>query len=194
MKLARINTILLVAIIVVNGYIIALPLIPKALFWLQARDTHKVQALQNKVRPTRPATAEQKPTENRLIIPSMLLDEPINEGKTAVTLRQGLWRRPATSTPDKSGNTVIAGHRLTYSNPRGTLYNLDKVKTGDDIGVWWNGKQYLYKVIDTRIVGATETSVEAPTDKPQLTVYTCTPLWLPKNRLIVTASLEKIYE
>jgi LPXTG-site transpeptidase (sortase) family protein len=192
-KLARANTLLLIAIIVVNGYIAALPILPQLLFWIQSKDTHKMSVLQAKVE-SPPPKGTAKPTENRLIIPSMLLDEPINEGKTLATLRKGLWRLPHTSTPDTSSNTVIVGHRLTYSNPRGTLYNLDKVHVNDTLGLWWNGKQYIYSVTSTKVVHASEVSVEAPTDKAQLTLYTCTPLWLPKDRLVVTANLEKIYD
>lgn len=132
------------------------------------------------------------PTANRLIVPSMIFDQPIYDGNTLATLRKGLWRRPNSSTPDQGGNTVLVGHRLTYSNPRGTLYNLDKVHTGDNIGVWWSRKHYLYRVTETKVVGAGEVNIEAPTKLPQLTIYTCTPLWLPKDRLVVIASLEKI--
>jgi sortase A len=121
----------------------------------------------------------------------MLLDEPVFEGKTQATLSKGLWRRPHGSTPAKENNTVIVGHRLTYTNPRGSLYHLDKVRAGDSIGVTWDNKKYLYTVVEIKVVKADETAVEAPTDTPRLTIYTCTPLWLPKDRLVVVAELEK---
>jgi sortase A len=192
-SLARINTILLIIILVINSYIIALPIVPKAVFWWQHRDPKHIQRLEAKIRTPSPAhQASTIPTDNRLIVPSMLFDQSIYEGKTAITLRKGLWLRPQGSTPDKGGNTVLVGHRLTYSNPRGTLYNLDKVHTGDDIGVWWNGRHYRYIVNQTRVVGPDEVSIEGPTKDSQLTIYTCTPLWLPKNRLVVIARLEKV--
>lgn len=122
----------------------------------------------------------------------MAFDEEIHEGAYATTLRQGLWRRPNSSTPDKGSNTVIVGHRLTYSNPKGTLYNLDKVKMGDLIGLWWHGKRYVYTVTEAKVVHANEISVEAATEKPRLTIYTCTPLWLPKDRLVVIGELKEI--
>lgn len=126
--------------------------------------------------------------QNRLIIPSMLLDEPIFEGKTARTLRQGLWHRPLTSAPNAGGNTVIVGHRFTYSNPHGTLYHLDKVKVGDHVGLVYSGQAYRYKVQTVRVVHADDASVEAPSTEPRLTIYTCTPLWWPKDRLVVVAT------
>jgi LPXTG-site transpeptidase (sortase) family protein len=193
MKLARINTLLLIAIILVNGYIIALPFIPGIIFWAQTQDGQRQQQLEARIH-TKPGSASDSPSPQgqQLTIPRMNLDEAVHQGPTAKTLRHGLWHRPHTSTPDRGGNTVIVGHRLTYTDPKGTLYHLDKVKVGDSIGLTWRGKQYVYKVTTTKVVAATEVSIEAPTDKPRLTVYTCTPLWLPKDRLVVVADLQEI--
>lgn len=190
-KLARVNTILLAAIILINGYIILLPLLPKILFWGEQHNAQKMHKLESSVSSPLPKTTS-RPSDNRLIVPSMVFDEQIHDGPTAKTLRQGLWRRPQTSSPDKGGNTVIVGHRLTYSNPRGTLYNLDKVHVGDDIGIWWNSKRYHYKVTETKVVKPDQISIEAPTNDPTLTIYTCTPLWMPKDRLVVVAKLEDV--
>jgi LPXTG-site transpeptidase (sortase) family protein len=190
-KLARVNTALLILIILVNGYTILLPVLPGMVYWWQNRDGKQSVRLEQKIRTlSNTRSKENTPADNRLIIPSMALDQPILEGKTARTLNQGLWRRPTTSTPDKGSNTVLAGHRLTYTNPQGTLYHLDKVRKGDALALWWKGKLYRYKVTETKTVGAHEISIEAPTDKPTLTIYTCTPLWLPKDRLVVIAQLE----
>jgi sortase (surface protein transpeptidase) len=32
-----------------------------------------------------------------------------------------------------------------------------------------------------------QTQIEAPTTDARLTIFTCTPLWLPKDRLVVVA-------
>ncbi len=191
MKLARINTVLLLAIVLINGYIIVLPLLPKITFWVQSQDKGRIQQLEAKIlAPSLKAPPVSPPKENQLIIPSMLLDQPIYDGPTVKTLNKGLWRKPHGSTPDKGGNTVLVGHRLTYSNPRGTLYNLDKVSMGDKVGLWWNGEQFNYVVTEIKVVKPTEISIEARTAQPQLTIYTCTPLWLPKDRLVVIAKPE----
>lgn len=191
-KLARVNTALLVAILLINGYIIVLPVLPNLLFWVQHRDPQQVQKMEAQIRSDPNPLAENRPQDNRLVAPTMLFDQPINDGPTITTLRKGLWRRPNTSTPDKGGNTVLVGHRLTYSNPRGTLYNLDKIHVGDDLAIWWQGKRYRYSVTETKVVAPTEISVEAATKDARLTIYTCTPLWLPKDRLVVIAKLEDV--
>jgi LPXTG-site transpeptidase (sortase) family protein len=60
----------------------------------------------------------------------------------------------------KVGNTVIAGHRFTYTNPHGILYYLDKVQVGDDIGVYWDNTRYLYKVSEVKVVEPTAVQIE----------------------------------
>jgi LPXTG-site transpeptidase (sortase) family protein len=196
-KLTRVNTVLLIAIVLINGYIMALPVLPGLLFWWQTKDGKQTAQLEQKIRTLsadKPLPVAEQPKENRLIVPAMAFDQPVFEGKTARTLNNGLWHRPQSSTPDKGGNTVFVGHRLTYTNPRGTLYHLDKVRAGDTIGIWWNNKPYSYTVTETKVVKADQTSIEASTDEPQLTIYTCTPLWLPKDRLVVIAKLEDSHE
>lgn len=105
-------------------------------------------------------------------------------------LDKGIWRYPKGSTPDKGGNTVLIGHRFTYTNPRGVFYYLNKVAIGDEIGVFWNSKEYLYKVTTITVVDPHNTSIEDATSDARLTLFTCTPLWLPKDRLVVVAELE----
>lgn len=190
MKLTRINTLLLIAIVLINGYVIVLPVLPGLFFDAAQHGSVQKNQLATKLQA---GTALQENTgENRVIIPSMLLDQPIVEGRTAQALKKGgLWHRPQTSTPDQGGNTVLVGHRFTYTNPRGSLYHLDKVKVGDSVGMTWNSKSYIYTVREVKIVPAAAIEIEAPTQKPQLTIYTCTPLWLPRDRLVVIAVPEK---
>ncbi len=188
MRLSRVNTLLLVAIIAVNVFVLALPFWPQASFWWRTRSVAAQESLTQQIE-----VSSEQPTgqPNKLVIPSILLDQPIHQGATERELRKGLWLRPNTSTPDKGGNTVVVGHRFTYTNPQGTFYSLDKVKIGDQIGLWWDGKLYRYAVQKTEIVSADASQIEAPTDEPTLTLYTCTPLWNPKDRLVVTAALEQ---
>ncbi len=188
MKLAHVNTALLIAILVVCTYIVALPFVPMVTFWVASKSNQATQ-LAAQLHPPK-ASVVAVPKDNRLIIPSMLLDTPIVEGKTIAALHSGAWRRPNTSTPDKGGNTVIAAHRFTYTNPHGVFYYLNKIYLGDEVGVFWNGKRYLYKVTSVSQVPPTQTAIEDNTDTAQLTLYTCTPLWLPKDRLVVVAILE----
>ncbi len=195
MKLSKINSLLLALIILVNLYVIVAPLVPGLLFTVESHSGKRQQlvtSIQRKQPPMITPGASAKP--NQVVIPSMLLDQPILEGTVAnqyKTLNKGIWRWPRGSTPDKGGNTVLIGHRFTYTNPRGVFYFLNKVKIGDVLAVFWNNKEYLYKVQAIQTVPLTDTAIENQTAQPELTLFTCTPLWLPKNRLVVVAGLEK---
>ena len=126
---------------------------------------------------------------NRLYINSIAVDMKIFEGVQESTLDKGLWRRPHTSAPDLGSNTVIAGHRLAPIGQSKSLYNLDKVKLDDIIRIDWNGQRYTYKVDEITTVSPDEISVEKPTVDSRLTIYTCTPLFVYTERLVVGASL-----
>jgi LPXTG-site transpeptidase (sortase) family protein len=127
------------------------------------------------------------PEENRIVIPSIQVNEPILEGSNIWVINKGgTWRRPQTSTPTQNNNTVVVGHRY-YGNNISTLYHLDKVLIGQKIAVYWEGKEILYEVTETKIVKASAVEIEAPTKEKQLTIYTCHPIWTAKERMVVIA-------
>ena len=189
MRLAKINTSLLVLIVVVNLYVIITPFLPALLF---AKERHggTYQALTHKIESPPPESGS-KPASNSITIPAMLLDQPILEGRdTYAVLNKGILHWSGSSTPDKGGNTVLVGHRFTYTVPKGVFYQLDKVHVGDSIGITWNSRNYRYRVTNIKTVPPSDTSILRPTTNPSLTMYTCTPLWHPKQRLVVIAELE----
>lgn len=206
MTLRKVNNVLLIVVIAVNLYVLAVPLLPQLLFRI-GQSQGKQQELEAIINqpaasaasgptssnPTTAPSTTPTPQGNRVIIPAMLLDQTIVEDTNVYrALDKGVWRWPGGSTPDQGGNTVLVGHRFTYTKPKGVFYFLDKVHTGDSIGMIWNNKTYLYRVTGTEVVPPTRTSILNPTEDAELTIYTCTPLWSPKNRLVVHASLESI--
>ncbi len=185
MSYKKANTILLVLIIVINLYVIAAPFIPHISWWWQRNHTDTRQQVVAAA-----AAKPDKPVPNHLVIPDMLLNKQVYEGtiaQTYPTLRKGIWHWPGASSPDKGGNTVLVGHRFTYTNPRGVFYDLDKVKLGSTITLFWDNVKYEYKVDKIKVVPETDVSVQAPSSDTRLTIYTCTPLWHPVNRLVVIA-------
>lgn len=193
-SLAKINNVLLGLIILITGYIIIAPLAPMATYWWGEHFGHTSQHLQKQIQarqnPTGGVVPPPVPQGEHLLVPTMQLDADVLEGTSIYTVNKGIWHRPKSSSPDKGGNTVLVGHRFTYTNPRGIFYYLNKVKIGDNIALDWNGVQYEYKVREIKEVPPTDLSVEANTTNPQLTLYTCTPLWAPHDRLVVIADLE----
>ena len=187
----RANNLIFAAIILINGYIIAAPLLPSVWYWWQTRSDTHVQQLTHKIASAPTTTTPSATTlPNELIIPKMLVDTPLVEGPMKDSfnlLNKGAWHLPISSSPPRGGNMVVAGHRFSYTGPRGIFYYLDKLVPGDEIGIRWDGVMYHYTVQSSRTVPSTEVSVEQPTSDTRLTLYTCTPLWNPVNRLVVVA-------
>lgn len=186
----KLNTALTLIVVVLGLYISLSPFVPQMGWWFR----HRHPAYSMGTAKTVPPPTENHapfPIDNLLVIPRLEMREVIHTGSSLAELNKGAWLIPHTSTPDQNSNSVIVGHRFTYVGS-GVFYFLDKVEMGDTITIYWQQKEYTYKVGSIKVVPPTEISVEAPTDKPQLTLYTCTPLWTAKNRLVITADLEGV--
>jgi len=200
MTLSHTNNALFAIIVLINGYIIAAPLIPQVVYLWDSHHSSRREQLQSFIeQPTTSAsstTASSKITgPNRIVIPSIMLNQATVEDPESQwfnALYQGIWRWPGGSTPDKGGNTTFLSHRFSYTGPRGAFYYLDKVKIGDQIGVVWNNKLYTYTVVSSQTVPPTDTTIEDNTTDSQITLFTCTPLWHPVDRLVVVAKLKGI--
>jgi LPXTG-site transpeptidase (sortase) family protein len=190
LSLRQINLGLLIVILLVNGYIFGLPLLPQLNYlWHQSTNRNAGLPYQSHLAASSKAPEAKRapiPQDNRLVIPKITLDQAILQGTSPYTVNKGVWARPKTSTPPNGGNTVLVGHRYTYAGPS-VFYNLDKISVGDKIIVYWQGQEYDYQVNTIKIVPPTDVAVENPTAQPQLTVYTCTPMWTFANRLIIVA-------
>lgn len=203
-----VNNCLAVFVATIACYILLAPFLPQLDYIFNSPNKLPAPAFvtattNNEPKNNAPAPTEQSPTpatqqpqngqvinaaQNQLYIPSIGALASILEGTDPHTVDKGLWRRPATTTPDKIGNMVVVGHRFSYNH--GVIqpfYHLDKLKIGDKIYISWAGKTYVYIAASKRVVPPTESSVEAPTPQQQLTLYTCTPLLNPKDRLVITA-------
>jgi len=186
----RVNDALTVVVILFAVYLMGAPFLPQIKWWL---NPPKPPVIHHNATTTTSKTVKAPPipSDNLLIVPRLGMQEVIHDGPTIAELRKGVWLVPHTSQPDKNSNTVIVGHRFTYAGPA-VFYFLDKVQVNDQIIIDWHSKEYTYKVTTIREVEPTELSVEAPTTTPELTLYTCTPLWTAKHRLVLIAPLQEV--
>ena len=181
-ELRVINNLLTLIVVGLALYIILAPFLPQAEYWVQEESPLKTWASQSdSVSDEADATVG----SNRLFIPKLGLSELVYDGSVE-PLSKGVTHRPRTSTPDRASNTVLVGHRFAYTE-RGVFYHLDKLAVGDELTLHWLTQRYDYIVKEIKVVPPTEISVEAPTDDPRLTLYTCTPLWTSKERLVIIA-------
>jgi LPXTG-site transpeptidase (sortase) family protein len=194
--LRQANNGLLGLIILINLYILIAPFVPRINYWWQSHHGHVQQTLTREVQDQKKSSSSIAVNQvNTLVVPSMLLNTPVFEGQVKDTysiLDKGIWRWPLGSSPDKGSNTVLIGHRFTYTQPKGIFYYMDKVQMGDEIGLIWDNKSYTYKVTSIGEVDPSSTSITNPTKDARITMYTCTPLWNPKHRLVVVAELENV--
>jgi LPXTG-site transpeptidase (sortase) family protein len=185
--LRKFNNGLNIVVLLLAVYILVLPFLPLVqLKAKQVTDKNGGYAYQSALAPNAP-NARPIPQDNRLVIPSLFFDQPVQESKSISVINNGgTWRRPKTSNPTQDGNTVIVGHRYTYKGAS-VFYNLDQLKVGDKIIVYWEGKEHDYQVSETKVVAPSAGEIERQTDEKILTIYTCTPMWNAKNRLVIIA-------
>jgi sortase A len=158
----------------------------------QAEAAHAPPAPDDFIAPRRsaiegPLAAATAPT--RMVIPAINVDTPVKE----VYVVNGAWEvaeyaagyMHGTALPgERGGNTALAGH----AGIRGAVFkDLGQLKPGDDIYLDAGGWRYHYRVNGSTSVWPTQTEILAATDKPVLTLITCTN-W-DTQRLVVTADL-----
>ncbi len=189
-KLRTFNNFLSLLVFLLGMYIAIMPILPSLELWWKQRNGVHIPYSGNLSDSSTSGIKDNKPIpkENRLVIPGIDVDTEIKEGPTMdIAANDGVWRRPNSSNDPVKSNMVLAGHRFAYSHPYGAFYHLDKLKIGDTLALYWQGKEYIYKVTTTKVVQPTDTYIENPSDKPLLTLYTCTPIWSAKERLVIIA-------
>jgi len=137
-----------------------------------------------------PVAGEIKIEGDYLLIPKIGVKMPIIEGKDESVMEKGAWLMPDGSLPGQAGNAILAGHRYKYKPPsEETFYLLDKLSPGDLIRVFWQGEEYRYSVVWSKVVKPEATEILENTEKPCLTLITCHPLFSDKERLIIRAEI-----
>lgn len=148
-----------------------------------------------------PTTEAPVSPDPKLIIPKINVDVPIvfnttsDQASQMKAMEDGVaWFGipGANSKPGQVGNTVLSGHSSNDIVDRGAykfiFARLEQIVEGDTIYINYEGKRYTYVVKKREVVKPTEVSkLVYPTDKPVLTLITCTPLGTALNRLLVTA-------
>lgn len=148
-----------------------------------------------------PGAGAEVSQDPRLVIPKINVDVPAIYGvgndhaSQMAAMEKGVahFAIPgASSKPGEIGNTVLSGHSSNDLFDGGDykfiFAQLDKLQVGDTIYANYEGKRYTYVITKKEVVKPTEVSkLVYPTDKPMLTLITCTPLGTALNRLLVTA-------
>lgn len=137
-------------------------------------------------------TAEQNDT-NRIVIEKIDVDIPFHTGG-AEALEKGAWHRfPERGDPEKGGNFILSAHRFQLgitpqqTRAKSPFYNLDKLETGDKLTIRFNNLTYNYEVTKKYDVERTAVEIEAPSEEPKLTIYSCDLRGEKAGRIVVEA-------
>lgn len=154
------------------------------------------------VDPASTVAVDDKP---RLIIPKINVDTPVfydiptDKKSQDKAMENGVAHfaiAGANSRPGEIGNTVLSGHSsndvFASGDYKFIFMQLDKLDVGDTIYANYKGTRYTYVVTQKKEVSPTNVkALIYDTDKPEMTLITCTPLGTALRRLLVTA--EQVY-
>ncbi len=123
----------------------------------------------------------------RIQIPAIKIDAPVVQGDGWEQLKKGVAQHIGSANPGDSGNVVLSAHNDVY----GELFrNLDKLQPGDQVVLYTQQRQYVYIVDRTEIVEPTAVEVMASTGAPTVTLISCYPYLVDKQRIVVFARLQ----
>lgn len=127
----------------------------------------------------------------RIKIPTLDVSKWLVAGVGYEQLEKGPGLFSGSPLPGQLGNVALAGHRTTYGAPFGRI---NELKDGDQILIDTSYGSYVYIVNSApKIVSANAVQVVKTTDRTvaSLTLVSCHPKWTSKQRIIVTATLQK---
>lgn len=151
-------------------------------------------------------------SEPRVIIPKLNIEAPVVydvqfiapgeteddfENRIQESLEGGVVHYPTSQKPGEAGqgfnsNTVIVGHSSNNIFSRGdykfAFMQLRELVDGDIIMLNYEGKQYVYKVYEKKVVKPTEVSILGAASRPNsVTLITCDPPGFNINRMVIVA-------
>jgi sortase A len=123
----------------------------------------------------------------RLQIPALNVDAPIVQGDGWEQLKKGIGQNIGSANPGQNGNVILSAHNDVY----GELFRyLDRLAPGDQVILYTQQRQYVYVVDNTAIVEPTAVEVMASTGNPTVTLISCYPYLVDKQRIVVFARLQ----
>ena len=123
----------------------------------------------------------------RIQIPAINIDAPIVQGDGWEQLKKGVGQNVSSVNPGQNGNVILSAHNDVY----GELFRfLDKLQPGDQVILYSQQRQYVYVVDRTALVEPTAVEVMASTGNPTVTLISCYPYLVDKQRIVVFARLQ----
>ncbi len=123
----------------------------------------------------------------RIQVPAINIDAPVVQGDGWEQLKKGVGQNVASVNPGQNGNIILSAHNDVY----GEIFRyLDKLASGDQVILYTQQRQYVYIVDRTAIVEPNAVEVMASTGSPTVTLISCYPYLVDKQRIVVFARLQ----
>jgi sortase A len=122
----------------------------------------------------------------RIRIPKIGLDQPVREGVEQTVIDAGPAHWPGTAAFGAWGNTVLAGHRSTHTEP---FRRAAELVAGDAIVLTDLVGTFTYRVTGTEVVANTALWIVDQQAGRHLTIFTCHPIGSSAQRFVVRAEL-----
>ncbi|OGO23118.1 MAG: hypothetical protein A2Y54_10290 [Chloroflexi bacterium RBG_16_51_16] len=146
---------------------------------------HLRPILQSLANPPIPTSAPDQAV--RIQIPAIQIDAPVVQGDGWEQLKKGVAQHIGSANPGQDGNVVLSAHNDVY----GELFrHLDKLAPGDQVILFTQQRQFVYIVDRTALVEPTAVEVMSSTGNPSVTLISCYPYLIDKQRIVVFARLQ----
>jgi sortase A len=123
----------------------------------------------------------------RIQIPAIAVDAPIVQGDGWEQLKKGVGQHIGSADPGEKNNVVLSAHNDVFGE---IFRDLNKLKTGDQVILYTSQHAYTYLVTGSQIVEPNRVDVMGPTTDAVVTLISCTPYMVDKQRIVITARLQ----
>lgn len=123
----------------------------------------------------------------RIQIPAIKVDAPVVQGDGWEQLKKGVGQHPGSADPGEVGNVILSAHNDIFGE---IFRDLDKLKTGDRIILFTSQRSYTYVITSIKIVEPTDVEVMASSSNPTVTLISCYPYLVDKQRIVVIGQLQ----
>lgn len=128
----------------------------------------------------------------KLVVLRLGVKAGVADGTTTKLLKSAPGLYEISDLPsDKNGRVIIAAHRDVYGS---WFYNIDKMRSGDEIKLYFDEKIYVYEYVDTKIVEKNDWSITDKRGYSAVILTSCTPKGTSDKRIAVTGKLIEIIE